>query len=235
MAAPASLYLENLLLGTNVIEAARAADVAKTVVVGTICSYPKHTPVPFRESSLWQGYPEETNAPYGIAKLAQLVHLQANRAQYGQRGAYVMPTNLYGPGDSFDLENSHVLPALIRKFHEANEAGEASVTVWGTGTPRREFLHVDDLADACVFLMQHYSSPEIVNVGWGRDISIGELAETVRDIVGFEGEIVYDTEKPDGTPRKLLDTTRLTALGWTPCISLEEGIRETYAWYCAQT
>jgi GDP-L-fucose synthase len=169
-----------------------------------------------------------------FAKIAGIKMCQAYRKQYGFDAISVMPTNLYGPGDNFDLDNSHVLPALIRKFHEAKLAGEASVTVWGTGLPRREFLHVDDLADACVFLMENYSSDEIVNVGWGRDISVSELAGLVRRVVGFDGEIVYDRSKPDGTPRKLLDTSRLTALGWTPSVSLEEGIAQTYEWYCAQ-
>ena len=159
---------------------------------------------------------------------------QAYRRQYGFDAIAAMPTNLYGPGDNFDLENSHVLPALIRKFHEAKQAGADSVTVWGTGTPRREFLHVDDLADACVFLMAGYSADEIVNVGWGKDISIAELAELVRGVVGFEGEIVFDTSKPDGTPRKLLDTARLAALGWSPSVALADGIDETYRWYQSQ-
>ena len=155
--------------------------------------------------------------------------------QYGFDAISAMPTNLYGPGDNFDLENSHVLPALMRKFHEAKEANASAVTVWGTGTPRREFLHVDDLADACVYLMQNYSSPEIVNVGWGKDISIAELADMIGSIVGFDGAIEFDKSKPDGTPRKLLDTARLSELGWTPSISLQDGIRETYEWYLEQT
>jgi GDP-L-fucose synthase len=186
------------------------------------------------EAALLTGPLEPTNEWYAIAKIAGIKMCQAYRKQYGFDAISVMPTNLYGPGDNFDLENSHVLPALIRKFHEAKQAGDASVTVWGTGAPRREFLHVDDLADACVFLMQNYSSPDIVNAGWGRDISIAELAEAVRDVVGFEGEIVYDTSKPDGTPRKLLDTSRLTSLGWSPSIALADGIKGTYEWYCAQ-
>ena len=231
---PAEFIHDNLAIQTNLIHAAWQYGAEKLLFLGSSCIYPKHALQPMPEDSLLTGPLEPTNEWYAIAKIAGIKMCQAYRKQYGFDAISVMPTNLYGPGDNFDLENSHVLPALIRKFHEAKQAGDPSVTVWGTGSPRREFLHVDDLADACVFLMQRYSSPEIVNVGWGRDISIGELAETVRDIVGFEGEIVYDTEKPDGTPRKLLDTTRLTALGWTPSISLQDGIRETYAWYCAQ-
>jgi len=231
---PAEFIHDNLAIQTNLIHAAWQYGVDKLLFLGSSCIYPKLAPQPMPEDSLLTGPLEPTNEWYAIAKIAGIKMCQAYRKQYGFDAIAAMPTNLYGPGDNFDLETSHVLPALIRKFHEAKASGEASVTVWGTGSPRREFLHVDDLADACVFLMQHYSSPEIVNVGWGRDISIAELAETVRDIVGFEGKIVYDTGKPDGTPRKLLDTTRLTALGWTPSISLEDGIRGTYEWYCAQ-
>jgi GDP-L-fucose synthase len=231
---PAEFIHDNLAIQTNLIHSSWQYGVKKLLFLGSSCIYPKLAPQPMPEDSLLTGPLEPTNEWYAIAKIAGIKMCQAYRKQYGFDAISVMPTNLYGPGDNFDLENSHVLPALIRKFHEAKQAGEASVTVWGTGSPRREFLHVDDLADACVFLMTNYSSAEIVNVGWGRDISIAELAETVRDIVGFEGEIVYDTRKPDGTPRKLLDTARLTGLGWTPSISLEEGIRGTYAWYCAQ-
>ena len=231
---PAEFIHDNLAIQTNLIHSSWQYGVEKLLFLGSSCIYPKLAPQPMPEDSLLTGPLEPTNEWYAIAKIAGIKMCQAYRKQYGFDAISVMPTNLYGPGDNFDLENSHVLPALIRKFHEAKQAGEASVTVWGTGSPRREFLHVDDLADACVFLMTNYSSAEIVNVGWGRDISIAELAETVRDIVGFEGEIVYDTRKPDGTPSKLLDTARLTGLGWTPSISLEEGIRGTYAWYCAQ-
>jgi GDP-L-fucose synthase len=231
---PAEFIHDNLAIQTNLIHSSWQYGVEKLLFLGSSCIYPKLAPQPMPEDSLLTGPLEPTNEWYAIAKIAGIKMCQAYRKQYGFDAISVMPTNLYGPGDNFDLENSHVLPALIRKFHEAKQAGEASVTVWGTGSPRREFLHVADLADACVFLMTNYSSAEIVNVGWGRDISIAELAETVRDIVGFEGEIVYDTRKPDGTPRKLLDTARLTGLGWTPSISLEEGIRGTYAWYCAQ-
>ena len=185
------------------------------------------------EDSLLTGPLEPTNEWYAIAKIAGIKMCQAYRKQYGFDAISVMPTNLYGPGDNFDLENSHVLPALIRKFHEAKSSGAESVEVWGSGTPRREFLHVDDLADACVFLMENYSSADIVNVGWGRDISIAELADLIRGIVGFQGRIEFDRSKPDGTPRKLLDTSKLTALGWQPSIALDAGIARTYDWYCS--
>ena len=231
---PAEFLHDNLVIQTNIIHAAWKSGVQKLLFLGSSCIYPKHAPQPMPEDSLLTGPLESTNEWYAIAKIAGIKMCQAYRKQYGFDAISAMPTNLYGPGDNFDLENSHVLPALIRKFHEAKLAGKPEVTVWGTGSPRREFLHVDDLADACVFLMDNYSSGEIVNVGWGRDISIAELAGTVRDIVGFEGEIVYDTEKPDGTPRKLLDTSRLAALGWQPSISLADGIRGTYEWYCTQ-
>ena len=231
---PAEFIHDNLAIQTNVIQAAWQYGVKKLLFLGSSCIYPKLAPQPMPEDSLLTGPLEPTNEWYAIAKIAGIKMCQAYRKQYGFDAISVMPTNLYGPGDNFDLENSHVLPALIRKFHEAKLAGKHEVTVWGTGSPRREFLHVDDPADACVFLMDNYSSPEIVNVGWGRDISIAELAETVRDIVGYEGEIVYDTSKPDGTPRKLLDTSRLAALGWQPSISLADGIRGTYDWYCTQ-
>ena len=231
---PAEFIHDNLAIQTNLIHSAWQYGVTKLLFLGSSCVYPKLAAQPMTEDSLLTGPLEPTNEWYAIAKIAGIKMCQAYRKQYGFDAISAMPTNLYGPGDNFDLENSHVLPALIRKFHEAKEAGEASVTVWGTGSPRREFLHVDDLADACVFLMANYSSPEIVNVGWGRDISIAELAEAVRDIVGFEGKIVYDTDRSDGTPRKLLDTARLTGLGWTPSIALEDGIRGTDEWYCGQ-
>ena len=231
---PAEFIHDNLTIQANVIHAAWQYGVKKLLFLGSSCIYPKLAPQPIAEDSLLTGPLEPTNEWYAIAKIAGIKMCQAYRKQNGFDAISAMPTNLYGPGDNFDLENSHVLPALLRKFHEAKQADEASVTVWGTGSPRREFLYVDDLADACVFLMDNYSSPEIVNVGWGRDISIFELAELVRTVVGFDGEIVYDREKPDGTPRKLLDTSRLTALGWAPSISLEEGIVQTYDWYCSQ-
>jgi len=231
---PAEFIHDNLAIQTNLIHAAWQYGVEKLLFLGSSCIYPKLAPQPMAEDSLLTGPLEPTNEWYAIAKIAGIKMCQAYRKQYDFDAISAMPTNLYGPGDNFDLENSHVLPALIRKFHEAKLAGEETVTVWGTGSPRREFLHVDDLADACVFLMGNYSAAEIVNVGWGRDISIAELAAAVRDVVGFTGEIVYDTSKPDGTPRKLLDTSRLTSLGWSPSIALADGIRGTYDWYRAQ-
>ena len=231
---PAEFIHDNLVIQTNVIHAAWKHGVRKLLFLGSSCIYPKHAPQPMPEDCLLTGPLEPTNQWYAIAKIAGIKLCQAYRRQYGFDAIAAMPTNLYGPGDNFDLETSHVLPALIRKFHEAKLAGDPEVVVWGTGSPRREFLHVDDLADACVYLVENYSSEEFVNVGWGRDLSIAELAETVRAVVGFEGEIVYDRTKPDGTPRKLLDTSRLTALGWQPSITLAEGIRSTYAWYCDQ-
>ena len=232
---PAEFLRDNLAIQTNIIHAAWKYGVEKLLFLGSSCIYPKLAPQPMSEDSLLTGPLEPTNEWYAIAKIAGIRMCQAYRRQYGFDAISVMPTNLYGPGDNFDLENSHVLPALMRKFHEAKEAGADSVTVWGTGSPRREFLHVDDLADACVHLMKNYDSPEIINVGWGKDISIAELAEMMGSIVGFEGALEFDKSKPDGTPRKLLDTSRLTQLEWTPSISLEEGIQATYAWYLEQT
>ena len=229
--APADFLRDNLQIQLNVIDAAYRAGVKKLVFLGSSCIYPKHAPQPMKEEHLLAGPLEPTNEWYAIAKIAGIKQCQAYRRQYGFNAVSLMPTNLYGPGDNFDLENSHVLPALIRKFHEAREAGEATVTVWGSGTPRREFLHVDDLADACLYLMQNYESEDIVNIGWGEDLSIAELAAMVKDVVGFEGDIVYDADKPDGTPRKLMDTSRLTGLGWRPSIGLREGLEQTYRWY----
>jgi GDP-L-fucose synthase len=228
---PAEFIRDNLAIQTNVIHAAWKSGVQKLLFLGSSCIYPKFAEQPMREDSLLTGPLEPTNEWYAIAKIAGIKMCQAYRKQYGFDAISVMPTNLYGPGDNFDLENSHVLPALMRKFHEAKEGGQDKVTVWGTGKPRREFLHVDDLADACIYLMENYSAPEIVNVGWGRDISISELAELVSEVIGFTGKIVYDTSKPDGTPRKLLDTSRLAALGWEPSVALRDGIGSTYAWY----
>ncbi|RZV31497.1 MAG: GDP-L-fucose synthase [Chromatiales bacterium] len=228
----AEFLRDNLAIQTNVIHAAWKHGVEKLLFLGSSCIYPKHARQPMREDSLLTGPLEATNEWYAVAKIAGIKMCQAYRKQYGFDAISVMPTNLYGPGDNFDLENSHVLPALMRKFHEAKATGASSVTVWGTGSPRREFLHVDDLADACVHLMRDYSSPDIVNVGWGRDISIAELADLIRRIVGYDGEIDFDSSKPDGTPRKLLDTARLTKLGWQPSIELEDGIARTYEWYC---
>jgi GDP-L-fucose synthase len=228
---PADFIRDNLQIQTNVIDAAYRHGVRKLLFLGSSCIYPKHAPQPMPESCLLTGPLEPTNEWYAIAKIAGLKLCQAYRRQLGWNAIVAMPTNLYGPGDSFDLQNSHVLPALIRKFHEAKVRGDAEVVVWGTGTPRREFLHVDDLADACVYLMNHFDGGEPVNVGWGEDIAIRELAELIREIVGFQGQLRFDTSKPDGTPRKLLDVSRLTDLGWRPRITLREGIAATYRWF----
>ena len=228
---PAEFLHENLAIQSHVIHSAWKHGVKKLLFLGSSCIYPRLAPQPIPEDSLLTGPLEETNEWYAIAKIAGIKMCQAYRKQYGFDAISVMPTNLYGPGDNFDLDNSHVLPALIRKFHEARESGAASVPVWGSGEPRREFLHVDDMADACVYLMQNYSDSGIVNVGWGKDISIAELANLIREIVQFSGDIDFDISKPDGTPRKLLDTSRLNAMGWKPSISLADGVASTYAWY----
>ena len=228
---PADFIRSNLVIQLNVVEAAYRTGAAKLMFLGSSCIYPKLSPQPIREEYLLSGPLEPTNEPYAVAKIAGIELCQSYNRQYGTNFVSVMPTNLYGPGDNFDLQSSHVLPALLRKFHEAKEAGAPEVTVWGSGTPRREFLHVDDMADACVFLMERYDSGEIVNIGCGEDVSIAELAATVGRVVGYEGEIVFDRSKPDGTPRKLLDVSRLRALGWAPRVGLEEGVRSTYAWY----
>jgi GDP-L-fucose synthase len=228
---PADFIRDNLQIQTNVIDAAWRHGTRKLLFLGSSCIYPKLAPQPLREEYLLTGPLEPTNEWYAIAKIAGLKMCQAYRRQYGFDAISAMPTNLYGPGDNFDLENSHVLPALMRKVHEAKQAGQAEVTVWGTGTPRREFLHVDDLADACVFLMQNYSDESTINVGWGEDVSIAELATAIAAVVGYDGRFVHDTGKPDGTPRKLLDTSRLTRAGWRPSIRLEQGLRSTYEWY----
>ncbi|HEB80781.1 MAG TPA: GDP-L-fucose synthase [Chromatiales bacterium] len=228
---PAEFIRDNLLIQTHLIDAAHRAGVHKLLFLGSSCIYPKHAPQPIKEEYLLSGPLEPTNEWYAVAKIAGIKMCQAYRRQYGFNAICAMSTNLYGPGDNFDLETSHVLPALIRKFHEAKEAGAPTVTVWGTGNPRREFLHVDDLADACRFLMERHEGGEIVNVGVGEDVSIRELAELVREAVGFEGDIVFDRSKPDGTPRKLLDVSKLRELGWQPTISLPEGIRRTVESY----
>lgn len=231
---PAEFIYENLAIQTSVIHAAWKYDVRKLLFLGSSCIYPKHAPQPIREDYLLSGPLEPTNEPYAIAKIAGLKMCQAYRRQYGFNAICLMPTNLYGPGDNFDLESSHVLPAMIRKFHEAKVAGAGKVVLWGTGTPRREFLHVDDLAEAAVFLMQNYESGEPINVGSGEDIAIRELAELVAAVVGYRGEIAFDGRMPDGTPRKLLDVSRLHALGWRHKIGLREGIEQTYQWYCQE-
>ncbi|MFN4281734.1 MAG: GDP-L-fucose synthase family protein [Alphaproteobacteria bacterium] len=227
----ADFLRENLLIQTNVIDAAYKARAKKLVFLGSSCIYPKFAPQPIREDSLLTGPLEPTNEAYAIAKIAGIAMCQAYRRQHGFDAISLMPTNLYGPNDNFDLANSHVLPALIRKFHEAKLAGAPSVPIWGSGTPRREFLHVDDMADACLFLMENYSSGEIVNVGVGEDISIADLARLVGDVVGYKGALAFDLSKPDGTPRKLLDVSRLTSAGWKARIGLREGVAETYRWY----
>ncbi|MBS0227237.1 MAG: GDP-L-fucose synthase [Proteobacteria bacterium] len=228
---PAEFIRDNLVIETNVIHAAWRHGVNKLCFLGSSCIYPKFAPQPMHEDVLLTGALEPTNEWYAIAKIAGIKLCQAYRKQYGFDAISLMPTNLYGPGDNFDLTSSHVLPALIRRFHEAKLRGDAAVTIWGTGTPRREFLHVDDLAAAAVFLMQGYSSDAIVNVGVGDDLAILELAELVARVVGFEGTISTDPSKPDGTPRKLLDVSRIHALGWQARIGLEDGVRNTYAWY----
>lgn len=228
---PVEFLQDNLRVQLNVIEAAYRHGVEKLLFLGSSCIYPKHAPQPMKEEYLLTGELEPTNEPYAIAKIAGIELCKSYNRQHGTDYISVMPTNLYGPGDNFDLQTSHVLPALIRKFYDAKERGDESVTVWGTGEPRREFLHVDDLADACVYLMDNYSGSEIVNIGVGEDVSIRELAELVRDVVGYEGDIVHDASKPDGAPRKLLDVSRLRGLGWEAGIPLRKGVEETYRWY----
>ncbi len=230
---PADFIRDNLLIQTHVIDAAYQAGVKKLLFLGSSCIYPKLAPQPLKEEYLLTGPLEPTNEWYAVAKIAGIKMCQAYRRQYGFHAISLMPTNLYGPGDNFDLQNSHVLPAMLRKFHEAKQAGSPEVVVWGTGTPRREFLHVDDLADAALFLMQRYDGEEMVNVGVGEDVTIRELAELVKDAVGYQGEIVFDSSKPDGTPRKLMDVGRLHGLGWQARTPLKEGIRATYEWYVA--
>jgi GDP-L-fucose synthase len=227
---PADFLDDNLTLQTNVIHAAAETGVRKLLFLGPSCIYPRLAPQPIAESALLTGPLEPTNQWYAIAKIAGLMQCQAYREQYGCDFISAMPTNLYGPGDNFDLDGAHVLPALLRRFRAATLGGDAKVTIWGTGTPRREFLHVDDCADALVFLLQHYSAAETINVGVGRDVTIGELAHIVAGVTGFSGEIALDTSRPDGTPRKLLDVGRLTALGWQARIGLKEGIASTYRW-----
>ena len=230
---PAEFIRDNLAIQTNVIHAAWKSGVKKLLFLGSSCIYPRLADQPIGEDSLLTGELEPTNEWYAVAKIAGIKMCQAYRKQYGFDAISVMPTNLYGPRDNFDLETSHVLPALIRKFHEAKAMKADAVEIWGTGKPRREFLHVEDLADACVFLMNNYSEAQIINVGWGQDISILELAELVGKTVGFSGKIKLDSTKPDGTPQKLLDTTRLSSLGWQPSIPLSEGIQNTYDWFLA--
>ena len=228
---PADFLYDNLCIQNNVIHQAYKNGVKKLLFLGSSCIYPKNSQQPIKEEYLLSGYLEPTNDAYAIAKIAGIKLCQSYHKQYGSNFISAMPTNLYGPGDNYDLKNSHVLPALLRKFHEAKEKKEPTVTVWGTGKPRREFLHVDDLADACYFLMQNYDKPDIVNVGVGKDISIGEMANMIKKISGYDGEIIFDTSMPDGTFQKLLDVSRITELGWQHEIGFEEGLRKTYQEY----
>ena len=232
---PVEFLRDNLLIELSVIEAAYRYGAKKLEFLGSSCIYPKMAPQPLRAEYLLTGPLEATNEWYALAKIAGIKLVQAYRQQYGFQAISLMPTNLYGPEDNFDLKESHVLPALIRKFHEAKQSGSPEVVLWGTGSARRDFLHVDDLASAAILLMTEYDQPEIINIGSGEDLTIAELAEMVRQIVGFEGSIVYDSARPDGTPRKVLEVSRLRAMGWAPKITLGEGIASTYAWYCDHT
>ena len=231
---PADFIYDNLIIETNVIHSAYLQGVKKLLFLGSSCIYPRDCPQPMKEEYLLSGYLEPTNEPYAVAKIAGIKMCQSYNRQYGTRFISIMPTNLYGPGDNFDLKTSHVLPALIRKFHEAKMKGDKSVEVWGTGTPKREFLYVDDLADACLYLMNQYDGDNIINVGIGKDQSIRELAEIIAEVVGFEGDLRFDPTKPDGTPVKCLDVSRLTGLGWRAQIPLMEGVKRTYEWYLEQ-
>jgi GDP-L-fucose synthase len=229
---PGSFLYDNLIMGARLIEESRLAAVSKFVCIGTICAYPKFTPVPFKEENLWSGYPEETNAPYGLAKKMLLVQLQAYRQQYGFDGIYLLPVNLYGPGDNFDYESSHVIPALIRKCVEARDGGDDTVVCWGTGKATREFLYVEDCAEGIILATESYNGPEPINLGSGREISIRELTELIAGMTGFEGGFSWDSTKPDGQPRRCLDTTRAEELlGFTAGTSLEEGLAKTIVWY----
>ena len=228
---PVNFIEENLRIQTNIVSAAQRHGAEKLLFLGSSCIYPKHAAQPITEDALLTGPLEETNQWYAIAKIAGIKLVQAYRQQYGFSGISAMPTNLYGPGDNFDLQTSHVLPALIRKFHEAKQAGAPEVTVWGSGAPKREFLHVDDVADACLHLMHRYDDGAVINIGCGEDISIADVAELVRQVVGYDGQIVFDTSMPDGAPRKLLNVERIVATGWRPRITLADGIADTYRWY----
>lgn len=228
---PADFIRDNLMIQTNVIDAAYKNNVKKLLFLGSTCIYPKLAPQPLKEEYLLTGELEPTNEPYAIAKIAGIKMCQSYNRQYGTKYISAMPTNLYGENDNFDLHTSHVLPALIRKFHEAKENKSDFVEVWGTGTPKREFLYSDDLADACLFLMNNYDGNDIVNIGVGEDLPIGELASKLKDVVGFEGEIRFDTSKPDGTPRKLVDVSRINSLGWSAATSLNEGLQKAYTWF----
>jgi GDP-L-fucose synthase len=228
---PVEFLKDNLLIQTNIMDAAHSTDVHRLLFLGSSCIYPRHATQPIRESSLMTGPLEPTNQAYAMAKISGIFYIEAHRTEYGRHWISAMPTNLYGPRDNFDLQTSHVLPAFIRRFHEAKVSGAPTVTLWGTGAPRREFLHVDDLAQACLMLVQKYDSAETINVGLGDDMPIKELAETVAEVVGYEGALGWDASKPDGMPRKLLDTTRINELGWHPTIKLRDGLASTYQWY----
>jgi GDP-L-fucose synthase len=228
---PVEFLLQNLTIQNNLIEAAADTGARKLLFLGSSCIYPKMAPQPISEDSLLTGPLEPTNDAYAIAKIAGIKLCQSYARQYGKNFISAMPTNLYGPHDNYDLRNSHVLPALIRKVHEAKQAGAKNIAVWGSGNPRREFLHTDDLADACVFLLEHYDQPDLINVGCGEDVTIRELAETVCNVLGFEGTLEFDPTKPDGTPRKLLDIQKIKSLGWSPKIPLREGIADAYDWF----
>jgi nucleoside-diphosphate-sugar epimerase len=229
---PGRYFYGNMAMGLNVIEESRRRGVEKTVQIGTVCAYPKHTPVPFREEDLWNGYPEETNAPYGVAKKALLVMLQGYRQQYGMNGIYLLPANLYGPRDDFDLETSHVIPALIRKFVDAREAGSASIEVWGTGEASREFLYVEDAARAIILATKHYDGPDPINLGTGQEITIRDLVALIANLTDFKGDVHWDSSKPDGQPRRSLDTSRARELfDFEARVSLEEGLRQTITWW----
>ena len=231
---PGRFFYENAVMGIHLLEEARRAAVEKMVVVGTVCSYPKYTPVPFTENDIWNGYPEETNAPYGLAKKMLLVQAQAYRAEYGFNCVYVIPTNLYGPGDNFDLQTSHVIPAMIRKCLEAKAEGRDEVELWGTGQPTREFLYVDDAAEGIVRALEVYEDPEPANLGSGEEVSIRELAELIAKATGYEGRFEWDAGKPDGQPRRAIDASRAKQeLGWEPRVRLRQGIAETVRWYAA--
>ncbi len=233
---PGRFFYENAIMGIQLLEAARQYGIQKVVVAGTICSYPKFCPTPFHEDELWNGYPEETNAPYGIAKKALLVQCQAYRQQYGMNAVFLMPVNLYGPRDNFDLESSHVIPALIRKFLAAKAEGRAEVEVWGDGTPTREFLYVEDAAEGLIRAAEHYNDPDPVNLGSGREVSIRELVHLVSDATGYQGRITWNTSKPNGQPRRLLDTTRAAErFGFQAAMPLEEGLRRTTDWWLAES
>ncbi len=231
---PVEFLLQNLQIQNNLISAAYESDVERLLFLGSSCIYPKFAEQPIREDSLLTGPLEPTNEAYAIAKIAGIKLCMAYRRQHGANFTSAMPTNMYGPGDNFDLQTSHVLPALLRKVHEAKERGDSTVTIWGSGTPRREFLHNHDLARACRFLLEKTDAPDLINVGYGDDVTIRELAEIICDVVGFTGELVYDSSKPDGTPRKLMDSTLLRKQGWSPTINLRDGIASTYHWYLKQ-